>query len=211
MKNEAISAERQPLTVDLRLHQVGGQIVGGMGPAGLGQLRAVLGEIQDRLDDLVVAGRHLVVTRAEDHRRPVEDLGLVLFGDAHHVADDLQRKRTRERLDEVRPPVGVVGHHVAHQPLRPGVDAFLDAGHHLRGERPVDDRAQPQVPRVVEADHRAAELRDRGSDLAQRHAGRDRTEDLRMPARIVHVIERRQRPVPWSRLESLAGRALRRT
>ena len=105
-------------------------------------------------------------------------------------------------------PSGWLDTIVVDQPLRTNPDAVLDAGHHFRRECPVDDRTQPEVPRIVEVDHRAAELGDRGIYLGKRHAGRDRTEDLRMPAREVDVIERRERPVPGSRLESLEHRSL---
>jgi hypothetical protein len=54
---------------------------------------AVLGEFQNRADDLLEVARCFLVTGAEHDRRQVENLDFILFGDPHHVADDLQRQR----------------------------------------------------------------------------------------------------------------------
>ena len=49
----------------------------------------------------VLAAEHVGVAGAEDHVRGVEHGVELAAGDAHHVADDQQRERLRERLDEV--------------------------------------------------------------------------------------------------------------
>ena len=55
--------------------------------------------------------------------------------------------------------VGMLGDHRFHQAARPVAHRGLGAGHDLRGERPADDVAQAQMPRVVHDDHRPEELR----------------------------------------------------
>ena len=99
---------RTPLTVDLGLHQIGREVLARPDPALLGQRHAVLGDLVDHLDNLGELSRGLVVPDPQHHARPVEDLVLVLFGDTHHVADDLQRKRTRYLGHEVGTRVGIV-------------------------------------------------------------------------------------------------------
>ena len=193
---------RQLLTVDLGRHQVRGQVIGGFGAAGLSQLDAVRGEVEDHLNHLVVVGGHFLVADSQCDRRPVEDLLLVGFRDAHHVADDLQRERPGKGLDEVCRPVGVSGHHVAHQLPSPLSHALVDAGHHFGCERPIDYRSKALVTRVIEVDHRAAEFGDCRVDFAQRHAGRGGAEQVRVPARMVDMVVGRQRPVAGARLES---------
>ena len=58
-------------------------------------------------------------------------LCVVLFGDAHHVADDLQRQRARQRRHELAGAVGMVGDHRVHQPAGPLAHRVLDPGDHL--------------------------------------------------------------------------------
>ena len=196
---------RQPLTVDVGLHQVGRQVVGGLRTTGLGQRRAVGGEFQHHRDELVAVVRHFLVAGTEKHGRPMKHLGFVLFGDAHHVADDLQRKRSGDGLDEVCLPVRVIRHQIADQPARPGPDVLFDPRHHLRGERPVDDRPQALMARVVQGDHRTGELRHGRIDVRQCRTGRNRAEHLRMPTRLVDMVERGQCPVSGPRLETGEG------
>ena len=162
----------------------------------LGEPHAVLRQFGDRADYLVEStGHHLVVADTQNHRRPVEDLRLVLVGDAQHVADDLQRQQARDLGDEVGLCVAMVGDHFCHDPVCPVPHTVLDTGHHLRREGSVDDLAQPKVTRVVEADHRAHELRDLGGHVGQCRAGRDGAEDLGVTTGMVDVIELRQCPM----------------
>ena len=73
---------------------------------------------------------------------------------------------------------------------------LLEPLDHLRGERPGHDPAQPGVPRVVHADHRAEVLVVLGGqvDDARRAAGRG--EQLGMPAGLGHVRVPDERVVP---------------
>ena len=80
--------------------------------------------------------------------------------------------------------------------------AVLDAGHHLRRERSVDDCAEPQVTRVVQADHRACELRDLRRHLVEGRACRNRAEDLGVATGMVDVVEPGERPVAGARGET---------
>ena len=100
----------------------------------------------------------LGVAGAEDHVRPVEDLCGVGVGDAHHLADDLERERCGERLDEVGRAAGVLVEHAIDELCRLALDVLLDLGDLLRGEALGDDRSQPEVLGVVHRDHRAEEL-----------------------------------------------------
>ena len=84
---------RQPLAVDLGLHQVRGQILPGSRPPSSANCTPYAASSVTALTPRRITGR-LVVSGSQDHRRPVEDLLLVLLRDAHHVADDLQRQRT---------------------------------------------------------------------------------------------------------------------
>jgi hypothetical protein len=102
----------------------------------------------------------------------------------------------------------MLGEHVGDQSTRSLADTLFDPGHHLRGECPVDDGSQPLVPRIIEGDHRADELGDLWGDVAQRHTGRSRAEDFRVPAGVVHIVISGQRPVPGTRLETGDHRGL---
>ncbi len=69
-------------------------------------------------------------------------------------------------------------------------------------ERTVDYCAEPQVTRVVKADHRACELRDLRRHLVERRACRKRAEDLGMATGMVDVVESGERPVAGARRET---------
>ena len=87
---------RQPLTVEFGLHQAGRQVVARMRPAIVGQCGGVGADVHGHLDELFEVGGDVRIAEPEDHVGPVEDPLVVLLGDAHHVADDLQRKGTGE-------------------------------------------------------------------------------------------------------------------
>ena len=127
---------------------------------------------------------------------------MVLVGDAHHVADHLQWQRSGEFGHQLALAVGMVGDQVRDQPPRPVAHRLLSAGHHLRCEGAADDVAQPRVTWIVQVDHRAEVLGHLGGLVGDGDI-RYRTEDLRMPAGVVDVIELHQRPVPGAGLESL--------
>ncbi len=80
---------------------------------------------------------------------------MVGFGDAHHVADDLQRQGAGQVGDDLALTVGMVLHHRGHQPPGPVAHGILDEGQHPRSECAADDVAQPGVPRIVHRDHRS--------------------------------------------------------
>ncbi len=114
-------SRRQALTVDLGLHQAGGEVVAGMSPAvprrDAWRTRRVR---RPAAIDVVGFAGHFVVADTQHHRRPVEDLCLVFFRDAHHVADDLQRQQAGSLGDEVGLAVGMVGDHVRRRSCAPG-------------------------------------------------------------------------------------------
>ncbi len=53
---------------------------------------------------------------------------MVVLGDAHHVADDLQRQRTGQLGDQLARAVRMVGDHRRHQPAGAVAHRVLDAG-----------------------------------------------------------------------------------
>ena len=131
---------RQPVAVDLGLDERGAQVVSRVDPAVLGHGHGIGGDLlRHRLEGGVVAD--VVVADAEDHVGPVEDPVLVLVGDAHHGADDLEGERGRELGDEVAAPVGMPLDHPGDESARPFGDGCLDLGDHLRGERLLHDAA----------------------------------------------------------------------
>ena len=79
---------------------------------------------------------------------------MVVFGDAHHVADDLQRQGTGQVSDDLALAIGMVLHHRGDQALGPVAHRILDESQHPRSECAADDVAQPGVSRVVHLDHR---------------------------------------------------------
>ncbi len=107
---------------------------------------------------VLVRGDEVGVAAAEDRVGPVEDLAVVLGGDAHHVADDLERQRRRDVFDEVAGLVGEVGQQAIDDLVGLRLHDVLDGGDLPWGEALRDDRAEPEVLRIVHVDHRAEEL-----------------------------------------------------
>ena len=60
-----------------------------MGASFLGEPHGVFDDLRDHRDDVGEFAGHFVVTDTQHHVGPVEDFRLVLFWNAHHVADDL--------------------------------------------------------------------------------------------------------------------------
>ena len=189
----------QALAVDLGLHQAGGEVVAGIRSPFLGEAHGVVGEFGDHRDDFVGFAGHLVVADTQHHGRPVEDLCLVFFRDAHHVADDLQRQQAGNLGDEVGLAVWMVGDHVRDDRAGPVAHAVFDAGDHLGREGAIDDLAQPKVTRIVKADHRTRELRDLWRHFEERRACRDGAEDVRVTTGMVDVVEPGERPMAGAR------------
>ena len=54
------------------------------------------------IDEVLKASTKIWVTRAKDDVCPVKDLFLVALRDAHHFANDLQRKRCGNVFDKVK-------------------------------------------------------------------------------------------------------------
>ena len=114
-----------------------------------------------------VLGEELRVGPGQDDVGVGQDHVVLVAGDAHHVADDLQRQPGRDVRHEVARPGGqqVVddrGGRAAH--------VVLELGDQPRAERAGDDPAQPGVPGIVHVDHRAEVLVE--LDRQVRDAGR---------------------------------------
>ena len=86
------------------MDELRGEVVGRVLAALLGQLVHQAGELHAGLEDgrdRVLVAHELGVAAAEDDVGGVEHRAELAAGDAHHVADDQQRERLREHLDEV--------------------------------------------------------------------------------------------------------------
>ena len=186
---ELLSGER--LALDVGVHELRGDVVGGLGQLPLAELHGELVELHRRRHQVLEAVDVLGVADAEDGVGELEDPAVMRCGDAHHVADDLQRQGGGDLLDEV-----------ALSERRDAIDdlARLDAHgvtqarHHLRREAAVDDAAQLGVAGIVHRDHRAEELADLDGHVADVHA-LARREDVGSPARGPHVVVPGERPV----------------
>ncbi len=88
-------ARREPvfavLVFDLGVHERSGDVVAGIGQAVFGDREPVLEQLHARAHELFYRRHVLGVADAEDRVGQLEDALVVLAGDAHHVADDLER------------------------------------------------------------------------------------------------------------------------
>jgi hypothetical protein len=130
----------------------------------------------------------------------VEDPVVVGVGDAHHVADDLQRQWACQFGHQVGAPVRMVRHHLLDEPARTVAHRVLDHRQDARRERTADDVAQPGVPRIVHRDHRAEVLGEFGRLIADRDA-LGGAEDLRVAAGVEHVVVPGDGPVSTTTFE----------
>ena len=123
--------------------------------------RLGVGEDLERgLHELVERAAVVGVTRTEDHVGPREDLLRVARGNAHHVADDLERQGSGDLGHEVaRSFRKALDHRVDHRrrSLPYIVLGLLD---HFGREALLDDAAQAGVLGIIHVDHRAEELAD---------------------------------------------------
>ncbi len=93
MKNDAISAEVEPVAVDRGLDPAGGQVFVVVGSPVLGQRGGVGADVDVHLHELFEVGGQIRVAEPENHVGPVEDSLVILLRNPHYVADDLQRQR----------------------------------------------------------------------------------------------------------------------
>ena len=153
MKNEAISADvsRSPSTSACT--SAGGQVFSRVGPAVLGQRCRVGADVHRDLDELVEVGGQVGIAEAKDDVGPVEDPVVVLFGNAHHVADDLQGQRAGQLRDQLAVAVGVLLDHRRDQRrARSRTDASVRAT--TFGVNARLTMLRSRVPRIVQHDHR---------------------------------------------------------
>ena len=192
---------RELFAVDVGDNQCSGQIIAWVGPAILGQCGGVCADIDGDLHELLEVGAEVRVAETKDDVGPVEDRLVILLRNPHHVADHLQRKRSGEFGHEFAVTVGMVGDQILHQSAGTVADGLLDAGHHFGGERAAHDIAQPGVARIVHGDHRPEVLGHLWRLVGDGDV-RDRTEDIRVPAGVVDVVELHQCPVARTRGEA---------
>jgi hypothetical protein len=149
----------QPLAVDVGVDQRRGQVVGGALTPGahqaLDQRRQLLAGAQHGGHGFGEIGHVVGIGRTENDVAAVEDVAVLVGGDAHHVADDLQRQRRRDLADEVAAPG--VDHAVDDVGGRP-IDRRFGPAQHAGREAARHDAPQPRVTRIVHGDHRAEEL-----------------------------------------------------
>jgi hypothetical protein len=144
---------RQLLTIDFGLNQAGGQVIVRIDAPVLGERDAVVADAVCRSGEIVEFHGDVGIAEPGDHVRPVEDLLIVAFGDAHHVADHLQGKGSGNFGNELAITVGVIAHHRRDESPRPLPDRFLDVTQYFGRESPAHCATQPLMSRVVHGDH----------------------------------------------------------
>ncbi len=146
------------VAVDLGVHQGRRDVIGRMGAPVLSEGLGVGEDLEGDLHESLVGATELGVARAEDGVGPVEDPLVVLRGDAHHRADDLEGERSGELLDEVGRTRWVALDHPIEDLGGLGAHRRLEFGDVTGGEALRDDRSEPEVLRIVHVDHRPVEL-----------------------------------------------------
>src|SRR5215217_8468284 len=144
------------VAVLLSVDQTADHVVGWCPAFALEQVLEVVDELPEPRPDLLV---HPAPVDAEEVFRPSSDRLTVLPRDAEHIADDRDRERVGERLDQIHPPVG---HRLpALGGLTPGlveevIHDLLDAPpqrlHAPSREARLDELAQASVVRRVYKD-----------------------------------------------------------
>ncbi len=134
------------------------------------------------------------VARAENHVRPLEDLTVVRARDAHHLADDLQRERRSDRVNEVELFARMLLDHAVHDRAGLRAHVLLDASDFLWREALGDDGAQADVLRVVHRDHRAEELVQLDGEIGDVGATTG-AEQVGVAAHVPDVVVLGQRPI----------------
>ena len=141
-------------------------------------------ELSSAITTSSALGHVLRVERAEDHVGVMKDEVVLPLGDAHHVADDLERE-----------PGGDVSNEVAFAPVDQLIDdqrrgplhIVLDLRDHPRRERRRDDAPQSGVARIVEVDHRTEELEELRRHVEDARGTAPRAEQLGPVARLHDV------------------------
>ena len=130
------------LAVHVRGKQGGDDVLGRAAPPVGLELVGVAVEVHRGLGHLFGAGHHVGVFAADEHVGPLEDLGPVPDGDAHHLGDGLQGQLGRHLGDEVAAaPLGDLIQDQGGAVL----EVVLEQADHAGGEAPVD---QPPVAGV---------------------------------------------------------------
>ena len=184
----------EPLPVDLGVHQDRRDVVGRRREPALTELLRVVEHSRRPHDEAVEVHREVGVAGAEDEVRPIEDLLLVLLRHAEHVADDLQRQGSGERLDEVdRLTRGPLLFRGGDQPLGAHAHRLLDRRDRLRGEALLDEEPELRVAWVVHHDHRPEELERLGWLFAEGDP-RSGGEQFGLAVDLLDVVVRHRRP-----------------
>jgi hypothetical protein len=149
----------EPVAVLLGVDELADQVVGG--------LTALLGERAPQVvgESTQVEARflHLLAVppgaAAQERLRPAADVVLVLTGDAEHLADDPDRQRVGEGVDQLHRPVrrrlaplgrGPLG--IGEQLVGEDLDARPERVHGAPGEAGLDQLAEPGVVGRVDAE-----------------------------------------------------------
>ena len=167
------------LAVDRGVHEGGGEVVGGTGPALVGKAVHQVGHQLPRGEEggqrVGALGDELRIATGEDHVRLGEDHLPLARWDAHEVAHHDEGKRARHLAHEV----DLAGTADPFDDLPGGGgDVVEHPVEHPRGERARHDAPQAGVPGVVHRDHRAVELVHLGRHVEDRHRARGGREHL---------------------------------
>ena len=179
MKNGAISCGARMSSSSVGVHERGGEVVARVLAALLGELVHQRRELHARFEHRrhrVAPAEHVGVAGAEDDVGRVEHRAELAARDAHHVADDQQRERLRERLDEV--DLALLAHAVDHL-AADRLDRFEHRRELSRRERARHDAALASVARVVHVDERPEELQRLRRQVGDRHRARARSRSPR--------------------------------
>ena len=177
----------QRVLIVLGVNERGDEVVGRLGAPQICELVDECRELDARPEHgghRIPAPEHIGVAGSEDDVGRVEHGVEFAAGDAHHVADDQERERLRERFDEI--DLAAFTHLVDDL----GADRLDRVEHALElfgGERASDDSPLPRVAWVVHADERSEELHRVGGQVGDRHGTPARAEVLRPAADLDHV------------------------
>ena len=192
----------QSLAFDLGLHQRGGDVVAGVGQPVLAELLGVLPQLPSGLERPLDRAAVLRIGAAQHDVRAGEDEVLVRFGNAHHLADDVERKTGGDLLDEVDLPLR---RHLIDELGGEVADVVRELVDRARREAAVHDEPQLGVARRVHVDHRAEQLVHLGGEVG--HVGAlSRDEEVGVAAGEHHVVVLDQRPVAGTGRHHLEAR-----
>ena len=149
---------RHAVAVHHGVHHHAGEVVGGVLQTGFTQRLRVGEDLERNSDQVLERSAKVRVTGAKDDIGPVQNLALVAFWNAHHFANDLQRERCGDVVDEIKLGVAKLFDGAVHDGAGFVFHVLLNACNFFWCEALRNNGAQSHVFRVVHADHGAKEF-----------------------------------------------------